>query len=41
MSAADILAELPRMSPDEIDRYLAEQAALVAKLAKAANIKPE
>jgi len=25
----------------EIDRYLAEQVALVAKLAKAANIKPE
>jgi tripartite-type tricarboxylate transporter receptor subunit TctC len=31
----------PPMSPDEIDRYLAEQVALVAKLAKAANIKPE
>jgi len=31
----------PLMSPDEIDRYLAEQVALVAKLAKAANIKPE
>ena len=31
----------PPMSPEEIDRYLAEQAALVAKLAKAANIKPE
>jgi tripartite-type tricarboxylate transporter receptor subunit TctC len=31
----------PLMSPDEIDRYLAEQTALVAKLAKAANIKPE
>lgn len=26
---------------EEFDRYLAEQAALVAKLAKAANIKPE
>ena len=31
----------PPMSPDEIDRYLAEQVTLVAKLAKAANIKPE
>ena len=31
----------PPMSPDEIDRYLVEQVALVAKLAKAANIKPE
>jgi tripartite-type tricarboxylate transporter receptor subunit TctC len=31
----------PPMSPDEIDRYLAEQVSLVAKLAKAANIKPE
>ena len=31
----------PRMSPADIDRYLAEQVALVAKLAKAANIKPE
>jgi hypothetical protein len=31
----------PPMSPGEIDRYLAEQVALVAKLAKSANIKPE
>jgi tripartite-type tricarboxylate transporter receptor subunit TctC len=31
----------PAVSPDEFDRYLAEQVALVAKLAKAANIKPE
>lgn len=31
----------PAMSPDEIDLYLAGQLALVAKLAKAANIKPE
>lgn len=31
----------PSMTPGEIDRYLAEQVALVAKLAKAANIKPE
>ncbi len=31
----------PPMSPDEIDRYLVEQVALVAKLAKAANISRE
>jgi tripartite-type tricarboxylate transporter receptor subunit TctC len=32
---------MPPTTPEEFDRYLAEQAALVAKLAKAANIKPE
>ena len=31
----------PPLSLEEFDRYLAEQVALVAKLAKAANIKPE
>ena len=32
---------MPSATPEEFDRYLAEQATLVAKLAKAANIKPE
>lgn len=31
----------PPMTPEEFDRYLVEQSALVARLAKAANIKPE
>ena len=35
-------AELaPPIALEDFDRYLAEQVALVAKLAKAANIKPE
>ena len=32
---------MPPISLEEMDRYLAVQTALVAKLAKAANIKPE
>jgi len=32
---------MPPIALEEFDRYLAEQAALVAKLAQAANIKPE
>jgi tripartite-type tricarboxylate transporter receptor subunit TctC len=31
----------PPISLEELDRYIAEQVALVAKLARAANIKPE